>query len=194
VEAPTEGSHIKELTAVKQELQKAIANLELNPNTAEDAELSTLRQELKTELASVKTELDEKIDHVSVLLKDFAQRLGMSLESLERLNRNHPLRTQPFLFSALPTIEEQPTQILIGGGIIFAIGNLSSAWGLNEELSLPRETIRTAQEMGINILHFAWRRRQMMQALQMENASVRRESSTPPKKQRGLKNIYDKLE
>jgi hypothetical protein len=39
VEAPTEGSHIKELTAVKQELQKAIANLELNSNTAEDAEL-----------------------------------------------------------------------------------------------------------------------------------------------------------
>jgi hypothetical protein len=118
----------------------------------------------------------------------------MSLESLERLNRNHPLRTQPFLFSALPTIEEQPTQILMGGGIIFAIGNLSSAWGLDEELSLPRETIRTAQEMGINILHFAWRRRQMMQAIQTESQSVRRESSTPPKKQRGMKNIYDKLE
>ncbi|HEY9608385.1 DUF4159 domain-containing protein, partial [Allocoleopsis sp.] len=194
VEAPTEGSNIKELTAVKQELQKAIANLELNPNTPEDAELSTLRQELKTELASVKTELDEKIDHVSLLLKDFAQRLGMSLESLERLNRNHPLRTQPFLFSALPTIEEQPTQILMGGGIIFAIGNLSLAWGLDEELALPRETIRTAQEMGINILHFAWRRRQMMQALQMESQTIRRESSPPPKKQRGLKNIYDKLE
>lgn len=194
VEAPTEGSNIKELTAVKQELQKAIANLEVNPNAAEDAELSTLRQELKTELASVKTELDEKIDHLSVLVKDFAQRLGVSLESLERLNRNHPLRTQPFLFSALPTIEEQPTQILIGGGIIFAIGNLSSAWGLDEELSLSRETIRTAQEMGINLLHFAWRRRQMMQALQMESQTVRRESSTPPKKQRGMKNIYDKLE
>jgi hypothetical protein len=194
VEAPTQGGNIKELTAVKQELQKAIANLELNPNAAEDAELATLRQELKAELASVKTELDEKIDHLSVLVKDFAQRLGISLESLERLNRNHPLRTQPFLFSALPTIEEQPTQILIGGGIIFAIGNLSSAWGLDEELSLPRETIRTAQEMGINILHFAWRRRHMMQAQQTESQSVRRDSSAPPKKQRGMKNIYDKLE
>lgn len=194
VEATIEGTNIKELTAVKQELQKAIANLDVSASTADDTELSSIRQELETELESVKTNLDERIRNLSLLFKDFAQNLGTSLESITQLNRNHPLRTQPFLFSALPVINEQPIQILIGGGIVFVIGNLSSAWGLDEELSLPRETIRTAQEMGINILHFAWRRRQMMQALQLESRSAARDSSTPSKKQKSLKSIYDKLE
>jgi hypothetical protein len=46
------------------------------------------------------------------------------------------------------------------------MGELSAAWGLDEELSLPRSDIRTAQELGINILHFAWHRRQLTQLLQ----------------------------
>ncbi|MEW6498403.1 MAG: hypothetical protein AB1589_38780, partial [Cyanobacteriota bacterium] len=97
VEASTEGTNIKELTTVKQELQKAIANFELSGNTVDDAELSTLRQELETELKSVRSELEEKINSLSLLFKDFAQNLGTSLESLDQLNRNHPLRTRPFL-------------------------------------------------------------------------------------------------
>jgi hypothetical protein len=104
------------------------------------------------------------------------------------------LRTQPFLFAALPTINEQPIQILTGGGIIVVIGNLSSAWGLDEEFSLPRETIRTAQEMGINILHFAWRRRQLTQLLHKDSRSVSQEPSTRPKKSRSLKSALDKLD
>jgi hypothetical protein len=193
VEASTEGTHIKELTVVQQELKKALANLQLTANT-EDTEFTTIRQELETELASVKTELDEKINNLCLSFKDFAQNLGTSLQPLQQVNRNHPLRTQPFLFAALPTINEQPIQISIGGGIVFVIGNLSSAWGLDEELSLPRETIRTAQEMGINILHFAWRRRQMMQSLPLERQAVLPEPSTPSRKQRSLKSILDKLD
>lgn len=193
VEASTEGTHIKELTVVQQELKKAIANLELTANT-EDTEFIGIRQELESELASVKTELDEKINSLSQSLKDFAQNLDTSLQPLQQVNRNHPLRTQPFLFAALPTINEQPIQISVGGGIVFVIGNLSSAWGLDEELSLPRETIRTAQEMGINILHFAWRRRQMMQSLPQERQAVLPEPSTPSRKQRSLKSILDKLD
>ena len=56
-------------------------------------------------------------------------------------------------------------KILAKGGIVIIIGNLSSVWEFNPELALPRETIRNAQEMTINILHFAWRRRQMTQLL-----------------------------
>jgi hypothetical protein len=98
------------------------------------------------------------------------------------------------LFAALPTINEQPIQLLTGGGIIVIIGNLSIAWGLDETLSIPRETIRTAQEMGINILHFAWRRRQLMQAMQAETKVT---SSPPPTRKeqpRALKNVFDQLE
>jgi hypothetical protein len=50
---------------------------------------------------------------------------------------------------------------MIGGGVIIVIGHLLSACGLHLNRSVSRETIRTAQEMGINILHYAWRRRQI---------------------------------
>lgn len=201
VEASTEGTAIKELTAVQQELKKAIADLEGTRNrvnlgyqtSAEEPELSAIQQELETELVAVQTDLEEKINKFSQAFQEFAQKLGTSLKPLEQLNRTCPLRTQPFLFSALPLINEQPIQILMGGGIIVALGDLSAAWGLDEKLSLPRETIRTAQEMGINILHFAWRRRQLTQLLHQDSKSVSPSSSPGSKKQRTVKSILDEL-
>jgi hypothetical protein len=113
---------------------------------------------------------------------------GTPLEDLRKLDRDHPLRTQPFLFAALPILQQKPMQILISGGIVLVIGNLSAAWGLDEKLSLPRETIRTAQELGINILHFAWARRQMTQLHQHQSISISTET-----KPRSLQNVFDKL-
>jgi hypothetical protein len=202
VEISTEGTNIQELRGVEQELKKAIANLELNANTrnpsyqnpTKKAEVSSIRQKLKTEIADVKTDLDEQINQLSLAFKDFAQTLGTPLESLERLNRNHPLRTQPFLFAALPVINEQQIQLLVGGGIIVIIGNLSAAWGLDETLSFSRETIRTAQELGINILNFSWRRRQLMQSQQPEKKLI--SQTTPPRreKQKNLRSVFEQLE
>lgn len=163
VEASLEEKSIKELIALEQELKIAVTDLKLTANTAEDTELASMRQDLEAQLEGVKADIDENIRNLALLSQGFAQNIGTSLTSLKQLDRHHPLRTKPFLFSALPSINAQSIEILVGGGIVFVIGNLSSAWGLDEELSFPRETIRTAQEIGINILHFAWRRRQMMQ-------------------------------
>ena len=99
-----------------------------------------------------------------------AKKLKTPLKPLEQLRRDHPLRTRPFLFAALPLVNQQMIQLLSGGGLILAIGDLASAWGLDEELSLSRVTIRTAQELGVNILHYAWKRRQLMN-LQKEDYS-----------------------
>ncbi|AGY58994.1 DUF4159 domain-containing protein [Gloeobacter kilaueensis] len=90
-----------------------------------------------------------------------AQQFETPLEYLERLRRDHPLRTQPFLFAALPMINQQPLRLLTGGGIILVVGDLASAWGIDENFALSRLAIRTAQELGINILTYAWRRRQL---------------------------------
>ena len=165
VEAALTGTRDQELTLIQRELQEAIARLESTTNVQDLAvdELQSLKQELKAELESTETQLEAKINENCLVFYNFAQRLGTPVVDLKQLNRNHPLRTQPFLFAALPTIQGQPIKLLIGGGIVIVVGNLSTAWGLDEELSLPRETIRTAQEMGINILHFAWRRRQLTQ-------------------------------
>ncbi len=201
VEASTEGTAMKELTAVQQELKKAIADLDAignrsnlgYQNAAEETELLTTRHELNNELLAVNTDIEQRLTNLSQRFQEFAQKLGTSLEPLEQLDRNCPLRIQPFLFAALPVINQQQIPILMGGGIIVVLGDLSAAWGLDENLCLSRETIRTAQEMGINILHFAWRRRQMMQLLQQDSQSISETSRTAPKKQRTVKSILDEL-
>lgn len=87
------------------------------------------------------------------------QHLGISLQPL---SRRHYLRRYPFLFAALPHGgDRQPIEILAGGGLIVTSGNLGGVWGLDDALSLPRETIRAAQELGINILYYAWQRSTM---------------------------------
>ncbi|MBD2692092.1 DUF4159 domain-containing protein [Anabaena catenula] len=106
----------------------------------------------------------------SMLIEDIknliAYHFEMPLQSWQELNRTHPLRTKPFLFAKLPSINEQTLHIFNAGGIILVEGELSSAWGLDDDLKLERNDIRTAQELGINFLHFALRRRQMTQWLQ----------------------------
>ncbi|WP_347276468.1 DUF4159 domain-containing protein [Chroococcidiopsis sp [FACHB-1243]] len=119
---------------------------------------------LFVDVLSEATELIESVQSLA------AQELKTPLKPLEQLRRDHPLRTRPFLFAALPLVSQQTIQLLCGGGLILAIGNLGSAWGLDEGLSLSRVTIRTAQELGINILHYAWKRRQLMH-LQKEDYS-----------------------
>lgn len=81
---------------------------------------------------------------------------------LKPLNKRHPLRRTPFLFAAMPNNAEKPIKLLVSGGIILSIGDLASLWGLDENLTLSRESIRSGQELGINILHYAWQRRMMM--------------------------------
>ena len=123
---------------------------------------------------------------------NLAQQLGTPLEDLKRLNRQHPLRTKPFLFSALPTINQQSIHLGYGGGIILTVGHLSTAWGLDEKLSLSRETIRAAQELGINILHFASQRRQLTNLLKSTITAA--PTPSPQSRSKSIKaSIYEKL-
>lgn len=118
---------------------------------------------LLVDVLSEATELNKSVQSLA------AKQLKTPLKSLE-LQRSHPLRSKPFLFGALPLVNQQTIQLFSGGGLILAIGNLASAWGLEERLDLPRVTIREAQELGVNILHYAWKRRQLMN-LQKEDSS-----------------------
>jgi Domain of unknown function (DUF4159) len=95
-------------------------------------------------------------------VQSLAHTLQTPLKSLKESRRDHPLRIKPFLFSALPMVDKTRLQLLSGGGIILSIGNLAESWGLDEEMMRSRTEVRTTQELGINILHFAWKRRQML--------------------------------
>jgi hypothetical protein len=116
-----------------------------------------------TLLIDVPSEATELIQSVQAL----AQQMQTPLKSLQESRRDHPLRVKPFLFSALPMVDQTRIQLLSGGGIVLAIGDLARSWGLDEGLNQSRTDLRTAQELGINILYFAWKRKQMI-ALQSE--------------------------
>ncbi|HEY9850988.1 MAG TPA: DUF4159 domain-containing protein [Leptolyngbyaceae cyanobacterium] len=94
------------------------------------------------------------------------EQLEITLLSWQELSRKHPLRTQPFLFAAAPKINDREIEIWHGGGVVLIIGDLSSHWGIDDELLLDRNEIRTAQELGINIINFAWRRRQITELIE----------------------------
>ncbi|HIK08256.1 MAG TPA: DUF4159 domain-containing protein [Trichormus sp. M33_DOE_039] len=134
----------------------------------------------------------DAIDRLESIV-DIADKFNTPLEDLRKLDRNHPMRTLPFLFAALPVINQKPIQILIAGGIVLVIGDLSSAWGLDEKLTLTRETIRTAQELGINILYFSWSRKQMTQLQKQTISPTLNTPSASSNKPDALQNLFNKL-
>ena len=175
IEISIQNTKIEALRTLESQLIQAIARLEsLEENMAaqdggtestQSSALIELKPSLETELQATKNRLKEEIEKMTLSYYQFAQQLDTPLDPWEALSRDHPLRNQPFLFAALPKINHQSLQLLIGGGLIIIIGELSAAWGLDKTLELDRESIRTAQEFGINILHFACQRRKMTQAL-----------------------------
>ncbi|MEB3358594.1 MAG: hypothetical protein VKK04_17845 [Synechococcales bacterium] len=92
--------------------------------------------------------------------------LSVYLEKVVQRQATHACCLSPFLFDALPTIAQQPIQLWVGVGVVVVVGRLSTAWGIYAPTPLPRHEIRAAQELGVNLLQFALRRRQLTQLLQ----------------------------
>lgn len=131
----------------------------------DDKELRQFRQYLGTG-GVILVELSKYNRHLLEQVKlAIAYQFHITLQSWQELGLNHPLWTQPFLFAKPPKINQQPIQLWNGGGIILLEGELSAAWGLDENLNLERHDIRSAQEFGINILSFALQRRHITQLL-----------------------------
>ncbi|MDJ1179654.1 hypothetical protein PJF56_12345 [Roseofilum sp. BLCC_M91] len=160
IELLEEETQVDELSFVQQELLEAIADI------GDTAELQDVKTQLNEELAACEQELSRQIEEICGSIEQLSLNLGMSGTHLGQLSPWHPIKTQPFLFSALPKIKQNPVRLFNWGGVILAIGDLSLAWGLDSGLELPREKIRNAQELGINLLHFAWRRRHLTQLQQ----------------------------
>lgn len=161
VELFWKNSGIDELSSTQQELQAAIAEIQT------DDDLIETRQQLEAELEAVTTNLNVEISEIEHKLSNLARLIDMKIVGNSgSLSFSHPLRNQPFLFGEFPLIKQQPIKLFNWDGIVLTVGELSTAWGLDEKLLLTRENIRSAQELGINILHFAYRRRQLVQLQQ----------------------------
>ena len=149
IEASEDEANISELGAIKQQLEQTLSQLH------SDSEIAQIREELTVELAAVNTKINQQINNFTRPLIEFGRKIGILDQVEHSLSLDKNIRTKPFLFSHLPTIKGQPIHVYNWGGIILVIGSLSQAWGIDDDLSFNRETIRSAQEMGINILNFA---------------------------------------
>jgi hypothetical protein len=173
---------LDELMQVRSEIARAI------PLTASQPEGAKMQRELEGELV----ELDQCIVQET-------RRLAGSLRSLipkgsqdadGSIGSNHPLRCQPFQFGRFPVLNQVPTELFNWGGVVMLVGELVTAWGGSASLTLGRMEIREAQELGINLLHFAWQRRQMTRCLTVPTP----EATPTPSRSNRLDDILNQLE
>ncbi|MEO1352626.1 MAG: DUF4159 domain-containing protein [Cyanobacteria bacterium J06635_15] len=159
VETPPQETNLSDLTKVKREIQTAIAAMADNPQMAD------LQAELMTELAELENSMDESIAEMLAAIIAIAERTQTPISGDGHLDTRHPLRRKPFRFGQFPKLNDTPLEILAWDGIVLVIGDLSATWGDEMTDDLPRERIRNLQELGINLLHYAWQRRLLGQWL-----------------------------
>ena len=154
IESTTQEADISDLSSVKQQLETTIKGLPHQPDVIQ------VRQELEVELEAVNSKITEQLEVFISPIGNITSQLGLESPPVTKndLPPEHLLKHHPFLFSGLPVIGEENTYLFNWGGIILSVGNLSDGWGCSNKYSLSRETIRSAQEMGINILYFSWYR------------------------------------
>ncbi|MFE4106144.1 DUF4159 domain-containing protein [Almyronema epifaneia] len=162
---------IDELSALRQELQAALEGLE------SDAEISGMRQQLLSEIQAIEADIEQQLQNVVQSLQPFAQMVGNPLAGAGQIHAQHPLRLQPFLFAQLPTLTSRPITLRHWQNIVLMIGNLAIAWGPDPAGQQTRESLRTAHELGINLLYFATRRRHLL-GLQRPASTVGSSSSS----------------
>ncbi|MEM6253152.1 MAG: hypothetical protein AAF821_09540 [Cyanobacteria bacterium P01_D01_bin.156] len=150
-----DSDQLGDLYQVEAELRRAIA-------TSRRSLAPSLQESAQGELAEIQSCIADAVDQLSQPLLAFVQREGLDPQPL---NMDHVVRSQPFNFHRLPTLNTRPIGLYGWGGLLLLVGPLLEAWTLDSPLELSREEIRSAQELGINLLNFAAQRRRMHQWL-----------------------------
>jgi hypothetical protein len=80
---------------------------------------------------------------------------------LETVQRSHPILSVPHLFSSVPPGAEQNGMLLEGGHMVYSGSDYGCAWqGGHQDDPLSRDVIRSAFEMGVNIVTYAYNRKE----------------------------------
>lgn len=161
--------HQDELATVRQELVSALTE------AAADPSLSTVKASVQAEIDAIDAERQQYIQGILDTVAQFRQQLGLP-SGRGDIAADHPLRTTPFLFSQWALAGVQPVHLFCWGGLIVMVGNLASLWAPDATGTRSRETIRAAHELGINLLHYAWQRRQLIQLQHSDRSDIPSES------------------
>ncbi|MEM1311718.1 MAG: hypothetical protein AAGF98_19820, partial [Cyanobacteria bacterium P01_H01_bin.153] len=151
VELPSRDGNFEEMSAIIHELETAVEDLQGSQR------FSDLRSQLTAELNAVTADLEGRLATAqqSLLQQLFPDGIA---EPLQEPHEAHPLRQKPFAFSQWPILRQEPPQLYEGGGIVLMMGDVSQAWAASATLKLSRDRVRAAQELGINLLQFAYDR------------------------------------
>ncbi|MBE7385037.1 MAG: hypothetical protein F6J95_026950 [Leptolyngbya sp. SIO1E4] len=152
-----EDARQEELASIRRELLEALTDTENDPS------LAVATGSVRAEIAAIEAEMAQFVEALRQSMLPLAKQLALSLPGDGAISIDHPLRTTPFLFGGWPVVAGHPIQLFCWGSILLLVGPLPQIWGPDSTRVRSRETIRTAHEMGINLLHYAWRRRQLIQ-------------------------------
>lgn len=153
-----ENAKLSELYQVEAELKRAIA---LSRNQSTSALQGSAKQELTEIQACIKT----AVDRLATPFHRFIESQGLPMPTTSSDDKSALPLSEPFQFGHLPTIHQYPIGLYGWGGLLLVVGRVSAAWGCGPWLDLPRDEIRCAQELGVNLLQFAARRHQLHQWL-----------------------------
>lgn len=148
--------HNQPLEEIHQELTTALSNLETDLETDVDdwgESGVALRSQLQQSIDQVSSQIDANIKAICHRVKTFAQQINYPLHGDGTIAPDHPLRISPFTFTDWPTLGNQSLHLFCWNGIVLAVGQPTAGW--LPDTSQSRQDIRTAQEWGINLLHYA---------------------------------------
>lgn len=158
VEVSTDLTQIDELSQIQREVFEALKLLRAGQK------LPALQQQLDEELALLQGTAEAEVNSLMQPLATILAAVGLSPSGTGEVERWHPLRSRPFHFQRWPQCHGKAIEVLSWGGIVLVVGRLSSHWG-GDDLWLERDSLRSAQELGINLLQFAQQRQQLHQGL-----------------------------
>ncbi|MEM6254118.1 MAG: hypothetical protein AAF821_14465 [Cyanobacteria bacterium P01_D01_bin.156] len=157
IDEPGSGPSLSELQRVQTELLTALNDLD---NVEAGSDLDRMRQDLVTELGDCRAVTQAQLQAITQTLHGLMSPLGDAAPSVVPLPVD-----QPFCFDELPVLPTGPLQLQAWDGVVLVIGDLSAAWTSQQfDQPLARDTLRSAQELGINILYQASQRQQLKQA------------------------------
>ncbi|MEO0456528.1 MAG: hypothetical protein AAF152_08085 [Cyanobacteria bacterium P01_A01_bin.114] len=140
---------------------------ELRVTAKHKATTPALEASVEQELTELRSCITDAVAQLTAPVESFVETERLASPDAGKLAADHPIRSHPFRFGSLPTLYGQPIGLYGWGGLLLLVGPLPQAWG--HCCDLPRDEIRSAQELGVNLLNFAAHRRQMHQWLAPSN-------------------------
>lgn len=153
------------LKKLRRQLLEGFQILQEPPNF-ESRDNDDWKRQINGRITQLEETMDRNIKAVYQRVNRLAQQLGVRLQGDGYIATDHPLRCVPFNFSSWPTLEEDPLEVRCWENIVLVLADISDIWAVESEMMRSRQSIRTTQEWGTNLLHYAWEHHHLTQLQQ----------------------------